>query len=62
MSTYVPWIRPRIYRTLFLIFCINAGALTGNFFAGELGARLGAFAGFVFAIKKPLPHLDKLCL
>jgi hypothetical protein len=47
-----PWIRPRLYRTLLLIFAIFAGSLMGNLLLGATGSLIGAFVGFILVIEK----------
>ena len=47
-----PWIRPRLYRTLLLIFGIFAGSLIGNLFLGAPGSLIGASVGFILVIEK----------
>jgi hypothetical protein len=47
-----PWLRPRLYRTLLLIFAIIAGSLIGNLFLGAIGSLIGASVGFILVIEK----------
>jgi len=47
-----PWLVPRLYRTLLLIFAMIAGYLIGNLFLGAAGSLIGASVAVVLVIEK----------
>ena len=61
MPVSVPWIGPRLSRTLFLLFATIAGLLVGNLLVGgRRGALIGAIIGFTLAIqRKPVWRLRR---